>query len=54
MPTAQSISPITHTNWEAKGVQPDVRVPAGSALETATALILRQLRKTAARGDINP
>jgi hypothetical protein len=42
IPVAQSISPITHTNWEGKGVQPDVAVPASSALQVATIAILRQ------------
>lgn len=35
VPTARSISPITKTDWEGTGVEPDVRVPAKEALEEA-------------------
>jgi hypothetical protein len=34
-----SINPITHTNWESVGVEPDVKVPAADALATALRLI---------------
>jgi len=34
----RSINPITGTNWQGKGVQPDVVVPADQAMETALAL----------------
>jgi retinol-binding protein 3 len=37
-PGAEAISPITHTNWEGTGVQPDVKVPAADALMTAERL----------------
>jgi hypothetical protein len=40
MPVAQSISPLTHTNWEGGGVKPDVMVPAKAALDVATMAIL--------------
>src|SRR6516164_2154208 len=33
VPFARSISPITKTDWEGTGVEPDIRVPAGDALE---------------------
>jgi hypothetical protein len=42
MPVAESISPITHTNWEGIGVQPDVVVPAEKARSVANSLILRR------------
>jgi C-terminal processing protease CtpA/Prc len=35
VPFARSISPITHTNWEGTGVEPDVKVPAADALTEA-------------------
>lgn len=38
LPVAESISPLTHTNWEGVGVRPDVAVPAGQALDVATSL----------------
>lgn len=37
------INPITGTNWEGKGVQPDVAVPAEQALGRAHVLALQQL-----------
>ncbi len=35
VPFARPINPITHTNWEGVGVEPDVKVMAGQALEVA-------------------
>ena len=35
VPFARPINPITKTNWEGTGVEPDVKVPADQALETA-------------------
>jgi len=42
IPVAESISPITHTNWEGVGVQPDIVAPARDARKLATAAILKQ------------
>lgn len=39
VPHSRSINPITHTNWEGTGVEPDVRVPAADALATAIRLV---------------
>ncbi|HEX6599707.1 MAG TPA: S41 family peptidase, partial [Gemmatimonadaceae bacterium] len=39
VPFARAINPITHTNWEGTGVEPDVKVPAGQALAKAQELI---------------
>lgn len=41
------VSPITKTNWEGDGVQPDVAVPAAGALDAARALALEAVLKTA-------
>lgn len=41
LPVARVVSPVTHANWEGKGVQPDVATRAGDALDVATALLLR-------------
>ncbi|KSB87424.1 hypothetical protein AS593_07870 [Caulobacter vibrioides] len=41
------VSPITGTNWEGDGVQPDVAVPAAKALDAARALALETVLKTA-------
>ncbi|HEV2271804.1 MAG TPA: S41 family peptidase [Steroidobacteraceae bacterium] len=35
VPVGQSISPITHTDWEGTGVEPDIKVPADDALDEA-------------------
>jgi hypothetical protein len=35
IPTGRAISPITNTNWEGTGVEPDVKVPAERALDEA-------------------
>jgi S-formylglutathione hydrolase FrmB len=38
VPFARAINPITHTNWEGVGVEPDIKVPADQALATALKL----------------
>ena len=43
IPTGQSINPITKTNWEGIGVEPDVKVPVERALVEAHLLALRKL-----------
>lgn len=39
VPSARAVNPITKTNWEGTGVEPDVKVAADQALETATKLV---------------
>jgi len=39
VPFARAINPISKTNWEGTGVEPDVKVPAADALTTAQRLI---------------
>jgi len=39
VPFARAINPITHTNWEGVGVEPDVRVPASEALLIAQRIL---------------
>jgi hypothetical protein len=39
VPFARAINPISKTNWEGTGVEPDVKVPAGDALAVALKLI---------------
>lgn len=47
IPTGRAISPITKTNWEGKGVTPDVAVSKDIALETAYKMALtKTLSKT--------
>src|SRR3984885_1342307 len=49
VPFAKSLDPVTKTNWEGTGVEPDVKVAAADGLETAEKLALEKIR--AARVD---
>ena len=42
IPTGRAVSPITKTNWEGTGVEPDVKVPADQALKTAQVMALKK------------
>ena len=42
VPSRRAINPITKTNWEGVGVEPDVKVPASEALATALKLITQK------------
>ena len=43
VPFARAINPISKTNWEGTGVEPDVKVPAADALATAQKLASEKL-----------
>jgi hypothetical protein len=45
VPSARAINVVTKTDWEGTGVQPDVKVPADRALDTAKQLAASQLAK---------
>ncbi len=45
VPFAREINPVTKTDWEGTGVQPDVKVPAGQALDKAKQLAADKLAK---------
>ncbi len=45
VPFARAINPITKTNWEGTGVEPDINVPAADALSTAQELIAEELQR---------
>ena len=45
VPFARAINPITKTNWEGTGVEPDVKVAADQALEVAKKLAAEKLQK---------
>jgi C-terminal processing protease CtpA/Prc len=49
VPFARAINPVTKTNWEGVGVEPDVKVPEAEALTTAQALAAKEIasRRTA-------
>jgi retinol-binding protein 3 len=42
VPSGRAINPISKTNWEGVGVEPDVKVPAAKALATAHLLALEK------------
>ena len=42
IPTGRAINPVTKTNWEGTGVEPDVKVPQEQALKTAYLLALNK------------
>lgn len=43
LPAGRPINPVTNTNWEGTGVQPDTAVPAAEALKTAHLLALKHV-----------
>jgi len=43
VPFARAINPVTHGDWEGKGVEPDVKVSAADALSTAEKLAADKL-----------
>jgi len=44
VPFAKSLDPVTKTNWEGTGVEPDVKVAADDALPTAQKLALEKIQ----------
>ncbi len=47
LPFGRAVNPITGTNWEGTGVEPDVKVPAPEALEVAHARALSAIAEKA-------
>jgi C-terminal processing protease CtpA/Prc len=45
VPFARAINPITKTNWEGTGVEPDVKVPADQALDEAKKLAAAKIEQ---------
>jgi peptidase S41-like protein len=43
VPFARAINPVSGTNWEGAGVEPDIKVPAADALATAQKLVAEKL-----------
>lgn len=43
VPFARAVNPISKTNWEGTGVEPDVKVPAGDALDVAKKMAAEQI-----------
>lgn len=48
VPAGRAINPITHTNWEGVGVNPDTTVSANRALYAAQLMAFRQLKSNPA------
>ncbi|MED5618481.1 S41 family peptidase [Ideonella sp. BN130291] len=46
VPTGRAVSPITKTNWEGTGVEPDVKVAADQALDVARRMALEKVIAT--------
>ncbi|MDQ3949997.1 MAG: S41 family peptidase [Gemmatimonadota bacterium] len=44
VPFARAVNPVTRTNWEGVGGEPDVKVPASEALATAQKLLREKTR----------
>ena len=42
---ARAINPITKTNWEGTGVEPDVKASASDALDVAKKMAVEQIQK---------
>jgi hypothetical protein len=49
VPFARAINPISKTNWEGTGVEPDIKVPAGGALDVAKKMAAEQIRNAGAQ-----
>jgi hypothetical protein len=47
VPNGRAINPITKTNWEGTGIEPDIKVEAAQALRTAHLDALKKVRESA-------
>ena len=45
VPFARAINPISKTNWEGTGVEPDIKAPQDEALDVARKMALEQIAK---------
>ncbi len=45
VPFARAINPISKTNWEGTGVEPDIKVPASEALDVAKKMAAEKIKK---------
>jgi len=52
VPRGRAVSPVTKTNWEGTGVEPDVKVPADQALVTAQLMALKKAVEKATDEDL--
>jgi hypothetical protein len=55
VPFARAVNPISKTNWEGTGVEPDVKAPGAEALDVAKKLAAEAVKKAReARPDLQP
>jgi hypothetical protein len=47
VPFAKAVNPVSKTNWEGTGVEPDVKVPADEALDVAKKMAAEQIKNGA-------
>jgi hypothetical protein len=47
LPNGRAINPITKTNWEGVGIEPDIKVESAQALHAAHLAALRKIRESA-------
>ena len=47
LPNGRAINPVTKTNWEGVGIEPDIKVPAAHALSAAHLDALKKIREKA-------
>jgi C-terminal processing protease CtpA/Prc len=52
VPVARSVNPVTGTNWEGTGVEPDLAVPAAEAFDVAYRESLRHVVATATAPEV--
>lgn len=45
VPFARAVNPVSQTNWEETGVEPDVNVPAAEALDVAKKMAAQSVKK---------
>jgi retinol-binding protein 3 len=49
VPFAKAVNPVSKTNWEGTGVEPDVKVPSDEALDVAKKMAAEQIRSEQAK-----
>jgi len=49
VPFARAVNPVSKTNWEGTGVEPDVKVPADQALDVAKKTAAEKIRTPEAK-----
>jgi retinol-binding protein 3 len=49
VPFARAVNPISKTNWEGTGVEPDIKVPADQALDVAKKMAAEQIKNDQAK-----